>query len=76
MRTTTLRSSISSFGPFCSNGSEPRSAAGAVGARRSARDSLAASSPRRAAKSAEAEPEQHSFWFSSGFLLSKILRKH
>ena len=25
MRTTTLRSSISSFGPFCSNGSEPRS---------------------------------------------------
>ena len=23
MRTTTLRSSISSFGPFCSNGSEP-----------------------------------------------------
>jgi hypothetical protein len=28
MRTTTLRSSISSFGPFCSNGSEPRSPAG------------------------------------------------
>ena len=28
MRTTTLRSSISSFGPFCSNGSEPRSNAG------------------------------------------------
>ena len=25
MRTTTPRSSISSFGPFCSNGSEPRS---------------------------------------------------
>ena len=45
-------------------------AAGVVGARRSAWDSPAASSARRAAKkSAEAEPEQHSFWFSFGFLL-------